>query len=277
MKHKLEFIKISPQHEISGVGFAGNIFITLSALSFVNGDDKLHVDMETNECICTVNTDTPLHDTNNSWEYYFDQVKINDGDEVNHMNSMVRGGLTYNDINAFMDPKHYVSLKDKFFENFKIKDYVSDEINKFYTDKFNGKVTLGVQIRLTDYTHGGHNFPPFESYVKRINEILLERPEIEQVFLATDDGKVIPRLKEALSIPVLHWEDMFRADDVNLHLNPYDRLESSRDLHRYIMGIECMKEIFTLTKCDYLLKAYTSSMSIVGVILSENIKQVYKL
>lgn len=277
MKHKLEFIKISPQHEIAGVGFAGNIFITLSALSFVNGEDRLYVDMETNECICTEKTDVLLHDTNNSWEYYFDQVKINDGDEVNHMNSLVRGNLTYNDINSFMSPEHYLELKGKFFNNFKIKNYVNNEINEFYRDNIEGKITLGVQIRLTDYTYGGHNYPPFEVYVKRINEIIIEQPEIQQIFLATDDGKVIPKLKEALDIPVLHWEDMFRADDVNLHLNPYDRLESERPLHRYKMGIECMKEIFTLTKCDYLLKAYTSSMSIISVILSENIKQVYKL
>ena len=277
MKHKLEFVKISSEHEIAGVGFAGNIFITLSALSFVNDEDRLYVDMETNECICTVNTDTLLHNTNNSWEYYFDQVKINNDDEVKYMDSMVRGDLIYNDINSFMNPKDYINLKNKFFNNFKIKQYIIDEINEFYRNKLNDKITLGVQIRLTDYTYGNHNFPPLETYLNRINEILLEKPEIEQIFLATDDGKVIPKLKEALNIPILYWEDMFRADDINLHLNPYDRLESNRDLHRYTIGIECMKEIFTLTKCDYLLKAYTSSMSIIGVILSENIKQVYRL
>jgi hypothetical protein len=275
MKHKLEFVKISPEHEIAGVGFAGNIFITLSALSFVNDEDRLYVDMETNECICTVNTDTLLHNTNNSWEYYFDQVKINNDDEVKYMDSMVRGDLIYNDINSFMNPKDYINLKIKFFNNFKIKQYIIEEINEFYKNKLNGKITLGVQIRLTDYTHGGHNFPPFETYLNRINEILLEKPEIEQIFLATDDGKVIPKLKESLDIPILYWEDMFRADDINLHLNPYDRLESNRDLHRYIMGIECMKEIFTLTKCDYFLRSKISAVSLITTILSENIKKIY--
>jgi hypothetical protein len=276
MKHNLQFIKISPQHEIAGVGFAGNIFITLNALTYLNEGDKLHIDMETYECIST-EKDVVLHNTMNSWEYYFEQTQLVEGDEVNQMNSLMAGNLIYNDINSFMNPKDYINLKNKFFNNFKIKQYIIDEIDEFYRNKFNGKITLGVQIRLTDYTHGGHNFPPFETYLNRINEILIENPEIEQIFLATDDGKVIPKLKEALNIPILYWEDMFRADDINLHLNPYDRLESNRDLHRYTIGIECMKEIFTLTKCDYLLKAYTSSMSIIGVILSENIKQVYRL
>ena len=277
MKHKLEFIKISPNHEIAGVGFAGNIFITLSALSLIGKEDRMYVDMETNECICTENIDYVLHETKNSWEYYFNQTKIGPEESYNKMNSLVRGNLVYNDTNAFMNPDQYITLKEKFFRNFKIKDYINSEINDFYSKNIRGKVTLGVQIRLTDYTYGGHNHPPLEIYIARIEWILEKNPEIEQIFLATDDSKVIPKLERIFNIPILYWPNMFRADEDNLHLNPYDRLESERDLHRYTMGIECMKEIFTLTKCDYLLKAYTSSMSILGVILSENIKKVYKL
>ena len=70
---------------------------------------------------------------------------------------------------------------------------------------------------------------------------------------------------------------MFRADDENLHLDPHDRLHDDRELHRYNLGVECMKEIFILTKCDHLLMAWTSSISIVASILSENIKNVYKI
>lgn len=47
--------------------------------------------------------------------------------------------------------------------------------------------------------------------------------------------------------------------------------------HRYKLGVECLQEIFTLSKCDYLLKAHTSAISIVTVILAENLKKVFKL
>tara|TARA_R100000544_G_scaffold37157_2_gene27476 strand:- start:813 stop:1649 length:837 start_codon:yes stop_codon:yes gene_type:complete len=277
IKHKLEFIKISPEHEFAGVGFAGNIFITLGALGYVNKEDRLYVDMETNETCCTQEGEF-LHNTNNPWEYYFNQISINDTEGYNYMDSLVKAKrLHYTDMNSFLDPNSFIDLKEQFFSNFQIKDYIEKEIKNFYNENIKDKVTLGVQVRLTDYTHNGHNYPELEKYAIRINEILKNKPEIEQLFLATDDGKVIPKLKELVNVPIIFWDGMFRADEDNLHLTPYERFKDERHLHRYVMGIECMKEIFTLSKCDYLLKAWTSSMSIIATILSENIKEVYQL
>lgn len=276
MKHNLQFVKISPQHEIAGVGFAGNIFIILNALTYINDGDKLHIDMESYECIST-EKDVVLHDTNNSWEYYFEQTPLIDGEEVNQMNSLMAGNLTYENREVFMHPENFVWLKNKFYDNFKIKPYLQQMLDDYYNQNIKDKVTLGVQVRLTDMKHY-HNVSPLESYVVMINAILAERPEIEQIFLATDDGVVITKLREIItSVPILCYEDMFRADEVNKHLEPYDRLHSTRELHRYKIGIECVQEIFTLAKCDYLLKADISSVSIVASILSDNIKQVYKL
>ena len=140
----------------------------------------------------------------------------------------------------------------------------------------NGKITLGVQVRLTDMKHY-HNVSPVSNYINKINQILIERPEIEQIFLATDDSEVIDILKENIKLPIIYYKDMFRADASNPHLHPYDRFKADRELHRYKLGIECIQEIFTLSKCDYLLKADVSSVSIIASILAENIKQVYRL
>lgn len=280
MKHKLEFVKISPKHEIAGVGFAGNIFVTLNALTYLKKDDQLYVDMETNECVCT-EKEKFLHNTHNSWEYYFTQTTLSPNEPYNHMTSLLpanpSGGLHYNSPNSFIDPNKFLSLKEKFFKHFQIKEYLIKEIDDFYIKNIKDKHTLGVQVRLTDYTHNGHNYPLVEAYIQKINQILKTDSSIEQIFLATDDSKVIPIIEQAFSIPVIYWSGMCRADEVNLHLNPYDRLKDTRDLHRYNLGIECMKEIFILSKCDQLLKAYTSSMSIIAVILSENLKKVHQL
>lgn len=274
MKHKLEFVKIGPTHQVAGVGFAGNMFIILSTLVHVGDDEKLHVDM-THDCICS-EKDVYLHDTYNSWEYYFDQVQITDGEEFNYMNSLIRGNLSYENRDMFMYPEHFIPLKDKFWRNFKLKSYLKEIIDGYYTDNIKDKVTLGVQVRLTDMKHH-HNVSPIDSYIIKINQILSERPEIEQIFLATDDSLVIPQLRESLDIPIICHDGMFRADSNNRHTDPHDRLHDGRELHRYNLGIECTKEILTLSKCDYLLKADLSSISIVASILGENIKQVYKV
>ena len=275
-KNKIEFIKISPQHEIAGVGFAGNIFIILAALTLFNDEDKLYIDMETNECIST-ERDVLLHDTYNSWEYFFNQTTIEEGDDVSEFNSLIHGNLDYNNRDLFMHPENFIGLKKKFYNSFQLKQYLVDYIDAYYTEMIKDKVTLGVQVRLTDMAHH-HNVSPINRYVSKINEILTERPEIEQIFVATDDWLVIDDLRKSnINVPILCHEDMFRADSENRHQQPYDRLHCDRELHRYKIGVECIHEIFILAKCDYLLKADLSSISIVASMLSENIKQVYRV
>lgn len=56
MLYNLEFIKIGPEFELAGVGFAGNIFITLNAILHLGNDDTLRVDMTKEECACTEKT-----------------------------------------------------------------------------------------------------------------------------------------------------------------------------------------------------------------------------
>ena len=274
MKYKLQFVKISPQHQFAGVGFAGNIFIVLNALTYLKDNGTLFVDMETNECACTEKE--LLHDTNNCWEYYFTQTPIVPNESFAPMNSLLAANIHYGDKNSFMNPNDFMDLKKKFYHSFQLKPYLVNLIDTYYTSTIKEKPTLGVQIRLTDMKHH-HNVSGIESYVNKINYILNLHKEITQIFLATDDSRVVHQLKSRVSIPVISHDNMFRADDVNQHLMPYDRFHDERIHHRYNLGVECLKEIFTLSKCDYLLKADISSISIVSVILSENIKKVYSL
>lgn len=275
MKHKLEFIKISNQHQFAGVGFAGNIFITLNALTHISDDDKLFVDMELNECVCT-ETGTQLFGTNNCWEYYFEQTKPEEGEYFNVFNSLIPANIHYENRDVFMYPENFIGLKTKFYNSFQLKPYLKKLLSDYYAINIYDKVTLGVQVRLTDMKHY-HNVSSVNLYVDKVKAILTERPEINQIFLATDDSTVIEIFKNNLDIPIIYYTEMFRADENNPHLHPYDRFVAARENHRYTLGIECIQEIFTLAKCDYLLKADISSVSIIASILSENIKQVYKL
>ena len=273
MKHKLEFVKISNQHLFAGVGFGGNIFIVLNALTNISEDDLLVVDMETNECVC-YQPDLKDYNTNNCWEYYFNQSKINPDENFTKTNSLAPGKIEYS--NDFLYPEDFIELKNKFYKSFELKPYIVEILNNFQTKHLKNKTTLGVQIRLTDMKkhHGGSGL---DSYVKRINEILVIHPEIEQVFISTDDNEAINFLKKSLNKKVIYYEDMFRADNLNPHTDPYDRYNSSRQYHKYKLALEGILEIFTLSKCDYMLKADVSALSMVATILSENIKKVYKV
>ena len=275
MKHKLEFVKISDQHLFAGVGFAGNIFIVLNALTNISEDDLLIVDMESNECVCT-QPDLKDYNTNNCWEYYFNQSSIEINEPFNKTNSLSPGKIGYGNGDTFLYPENFIELKNKFYKSFQLKPYVSDLLDDFYNKNLKDKINLGVQIRLTDMKKH-HGVSGLNSYVNRINEILELHPEIEQIFVSTDDNEVINDLKNSVSKPIVYYEDMFRADSLNPHTDPYDRYNSSRKFHKYKLALEGVLEIFTLTKCDYMLKADVSSLSMVAAILSENIKKVYKV
>jgi hypothetical protein len=175
-----------------------------------------------------------------------------------------------------MYPQNFIELKNKFYNSFQLKPYLNELLEDYYFKNIKGKTTLGVQVRLTDMKHY-HNVSGIDKYISKINDILNERPEIEQIFLATDDGTIIKNIKDGVNVPVLYYEDMFRADENNPHIHPYDRFVGPREQHKYKLGIECIQEIFTLAKCDYLLKADVSSVSIIASILAENIKQVYRV
>ena len=137
MNHRQKFVKISPDHGVAGVGFGGNIFIVLSTLSFVGDDERLYIDMS-KDCICN-ESDIYLHDTNNCWEYYFDQVTIEDNEIVNEMDSLVHGNLVYEDREIYMYPDNFLNLKNKFFNNFQIKPYLKKIIEEL-TDKLISRV-----------------------------------------------------------------------------------------------------------------------------------------
>jgi len=275
VKHKLEFVKISNQHLFAGVGFGGNIFIVLNALTNISNDDLLVVDMETNECVCT-QPDLKDYNTNNCWEYYFNQSTIDINEPFNRTNNLEPGKIGYGNGDTFLYPENFTELKNKFYKSFQLKPYVNDLLNDFYNKNLKDKINLGVQVRLTDMKKH-HSVSGLDSYNKRINEILEHHPEIEQVFVSTDDNEVINILKNSLSKPVVYYEDMFRADNSNPHTDPYDRYNSSREYHKYKLALEGILEIFTLSKCDYMLKADVSALSMVATILSENIKKVYKV
>jgi hypothetical protein len=273
VKHKLKFVKISDAHLFAGVGFGGNIFSVLNALTNISHEDVLVVDMETNECVCT-QPDLKDFNTNNCWEYFFEQNSLQDNEKYELTTNLVPGEIHYG--SDFSNFESYLELKEKFYKSFKLKSYILDLLNDFYKKNLSGKKTLGVQVRLTDMKKHNH-VHGLDLYLKKINELIELYPEIEQIFVSTDDSNVIDILKSSTNRKVVYYEDMFRADSLNPHTDPYDRYHSNRKYHKYKLALEGVLEIFTLTKCNYLLTAHVSAFSMVASILSENIKKVFKL
>jgi RNAse (barnase) inhibitor barstar len=265
----LQFQKIASSFEFAGVGMGGNLFIILNSLLASKKDDNLYVDMETNSCVCTED-DFNKFNTNNCWEYYYDQMAKPDTDNI-VTNKSENAFLNYNKV-PLVD---YSDLQYRFNNNFKLKDYLQNELDSYYNNNLKDKITLGVQIRLTDMVQH-HNVSPLSKYLIKIHEILNKNSSIEQLFIATDDHRAIEEVSKHISIPIIYHK-AFRASADDPQTDPYDRMKNNREFHKYNLSKECIKEIYTLSMCNFLLRADVSAISNVAIILSNRINTLYNL
>lgn len=272
MIHKLIFQKISQENPIAGVGTAGNIWIVANALLNIKEKDSLYIDMETNKTIN--NEKEKIFNTYNAWEYYFDQANVENNVNINSLDFYTLKPFIHYNRYYTHDSKIFNEIKKRFFNNFKLKDYLKKEIEEFYQENLSGKITLGVQIRLTDMT-SNHNVKKFHSYIDRIKKILIQNSDINQVFLATDDETIIQEFQTKISVPVVYLKDIYRATKEKLDLNPYDRCDYIRENHLFLLGKEVILDIFLLSKCDYILKSEISAVSQLSCLFSENIKKTF--
>lgn len=271
----LTFEKIDNDNLFAGVGTAGNIWIVLNALynQRHQSDFRLFVDMEKNK---TTNSESEIiFDTMNSWEYYFQQIDRPISNFIELDSVKIDSALKY-EKKYTHSSQISLEIKKLFWDRFALRSEIKFEIDKFLEKNFQNKITLGSQIRLTDMTNTtNHRVKKFDDYVYKIKKILLKNPEIQQVFLATDDETIIEKLKEKINVPVIHQENIYRATNDKEDLNPYDRYEHSRPKHKYLMGKEVIIDIFILANVDYILKADISAVSQLAVFFSQKIKKTF--
>jgi hypothetical protein len=265
MNYNLKFVPLFHGSPISGVGMAGNILIVINELLIMNEGDVAWVDMGSYKSICYDNLDY----TNNAWEYYFTQNKnFEDGKEIllkPPRPAMINYNHPYTQIDSLI-----VRSKKLFYDNFKIKDDILDEVNQFFEINLKNKITLGCQIRLGDMVKT-HDVPNIDGYWDKILNILEENPQIDQIFLATDDDEAIEFISKKTPIPILYQKNIYRTSSES----PYERLNSERENHGYNLCREVLIDMLLLSKCDYFLRSKISAVSLITTILSENIKKIY--
>ncbi len=262
MNYQLRFVHLSPSHRIAGVGMAGNLMIVVNELLMLKDDDTVWVNMCDYETIAGVNKNESL------WSEFFNQFDMSDDsttiDLINRPPNIDYKGRYQ------IDTPIMVKGKERFFKHFSLTDGMTTDINNFYDNNIKGKETLGCQIRLGDMVNN-HRTSDIEEYLAKIKLILEENPNIEQIFLATDDDKAINILENNLDVKIIYQKEIYRTSSND----PYTRLYDDRTNHNIKLCKEVIMDIFILTKCDYFLRADTSSVSLMTTMFSEHIKKLY--
>lgn len=144
-------------------------------------------------------------------------------------------------------------LKKYIRYNQKTKQYLEKE----YHDLIGSKKTLGIHFRGTDFRKQYNNHPvavKIEQEIEKTHE-LLESGKYEQIFLATDEKDAITRFKDEFGDAVKIYEDAYRGNEGS---DSIAFSELNRELHHYKLGLEVLRDQYTLVRCSGLVCGYSN-------------------
>lgn len=198
----------------------------------------------------------------NAFQHYF--MPVSDVRDVRHALHVLEA-----------DGSHYRQVKEKF-------DAVSYDVSEEYIDamadmmgrylRYNEKTalylerecdallgkkkTIGVHYRGTDFHKQYNNHPvavQIEQEIERVQE-LLEKGGYEQIFLATDENAAVAKFRGVFGERVKVYRDVFREDgEESIAFSSSDRSQ-----HHYRLGLEVMRDEYTLVQCDALVCGYSN-------------------
>ena len=162
------------------------------------------------------------------------------------------GAVSYDVSDAYIDAMARM-LKKYIQYNAETKKYLEEE----YIKLLDNKKTIAVHYRGTDFNKGYNNHPvpvQVEQEIHKVRE-LLDGKGYEQIFLATDEHAIVGRFREEFGESVKVYEDTYR-DDGSGESIAFSK--SDRENHHYKLGLEVLRDQYTLTHCAGIVCGYSN-------------------
>ena len=214
----------------------------------------------------------PVNGSNSIFEYYFEQpggISLEDAREsscvVYDWNNPEFG---YNDTFHVGDTNDYhfqsedieqfAKIQRKYFRLRKdIEASIEQQIAVLFQ---NHKKVLGVHARGADakIDYKGHPLTvTSEDYINETKK-MAENLDVDLIFLATDDQEMLRRFQDAFGEKLVFYEDVIRSSGTVMSCF----IEKERENHHYLLGLEIIRDVYTLAACNGLV----CGMSYVGFI-----------
>ncbi len=198
----------------------------------------------------------------NAWEYYFSQP-INTGTAYASGDFTLSHGVrpvdSFNpvkEVNGVFNPDfgRISELKSICGDYIAIRKELKDGFDVFFDSKLSGGRTLGVHYRGTDkrIPPGKHRCSiPFAQLLDDARGLAGDM-HADRIFLATDEEDVASALEEAVGVPVISAPAyrMVAGSHAAAHTSSPRR---ARPDHRYMLGVEVLRDAYLLSRCDGLL------------------------
>lgn len=219
----------------------------------------------------------PINGTTNPFEYYFDQVSDISLEDAKQSSAVVKHNyyqrLYINKIyqmkSGYLPPEEYLAkmaeLTRKYINlNHTVKPIITEEIQKIIAYK----KTLGVHVRGADFKRNYVNHPNMvtvDEYIAQVETAINSHP-FEQIFLATDDADAVVEFRKKFGKMICYYEDVIRtAGDETVM-----RSENTRKNHRYLLGLEVIRDMYTLSACDGIVAGLSNVSLFANIVKLSN-------
>ena len=202
----------------------------------------------------------PFHGTTNPFEYYFKQPTEITVEQTEHSTKVLYSNRMCNEYAEKLNSSsngYYLSetfiremalVADKYVI---MQDEVQKQIKENIASMLNNKKTLGIHARGGDFQVRYKDHPKMiagEQYFSYIDDAIRDFG-FEQIFLATDDTKILNCFQEKYGDKMVYYQDTFRTSSAKgVHFS-IDR----RKNHKYLLGFEVLRDMHTLASCSGLI------------------------
>lgn len=162
------------------------------------------------------------------------------------------GAVSYDVSQAYID-----AMADMLRKYIRYNDETKRYLEQEYEHLLGDKKTLAVHYRGTDFNKGYNNHPvpvQVEQEIQKVGE-LIRGNGYEQIFLATDENAVVERFRREFGESVKVYEDTYR-DDGSGESIAFSK--SDRENHHYRLGLEVLRDQYTLTHCAGIVCGYSN-------------------
>ena len=196
--------------------------------------------------------------TENIFEYYFKPINNIDRSVINqeypicicnqkHISHIGYNLSAYYNFTEDIVTIHSEMYKKYFRLNSRTQQYITNELTKIC---MNEKI-LGIHVRGTDFKKGLTDHPfiiSFNEYLNKAKE-LFASGKYDKIFLATDDIEALDLFKNEFKDSMVYYSETFRTyGDRGTHY-----AKNIRPLHNYKLGLEVLRDVYTLANCDGLV------------------------
>lgn len=205
----------------------------------------------------TAYNDKEIGDTDNLFLYYFKEICNVGIDTINNCKNVVfskpQDGFALEEGNLYVQLENHLDeaariIKKYIRLNEETESLISGDIEKILLSPLK---TIAVHYRGTDYGAGWKGHPKQVNYNEMITNAqrIMSQNDCEYVFLATDDTRAINAFKNAFGQKLVFYQDVFRSEGkMGIHYQ-----NSKRDKHRYLLGLEIIRDVYTMASCKCFL------------------------